>query len=90
MATTLITLSIVLLSLLWVVVMLFKLHKEKPVVLSSKDYIKLVVSGFIAFIADTLGVGSFSLNVTLAKLLGTFSDDELPGLNNGRKSYQGR
>ncbi len=43
----------------------------------------------IAFIADTLGVGSFAVNVALAKLMGTFRDDEMPAVNNGAQVIPG-
>ncbi len=53
------------------------------------DYIKLIGSGIIAFIADTLGIGSFAVNVALAKLLNTFPDDQLPAVNNGAQVIPG-
>ncbi|MGQ3890820.1 sulfite exporter TauE/SafE family protein [Legionella sp. CNM-4043-24] len=69
--------------------MLYKLQGQRPVSLSFVDYIKLTASGVIAFIADALGVGSFAVNVALAKLLSTFSDDELPAVNNGAQVIPG-
>ncbi len=65
------------------------LMKQPAVRLSSLDYLKLTFSGIIAFIADTLGIGSFAVNVALAKLLGTFPDDELPAVNNGAQVIPG-
>ena len=53
------------------------------------DYIKLGLSGIVAFIADTLGIGSFAVNVAMAKLLGTFPDEELPAVNNGAQVIPG-
>lgn len=69
--------------------MALKLFRQPKEPLSLKLYLKLMVSGVIAFIADTLGVGSFAVNVALAKLLGTFRDDELPAVNNGAQVIPG-
>lgn len=89
MAITLIIYLMFLLSFICVAAMLYKLKQQKPTHLSSLDYIKLSISGVIAFIADTLGIGSFAVNVALAKLLGTFPDDELPAVNNGAQVIPG-
>ncbi|KTD07740.1 sulfite exporter TauE/SafE family protein [Legionella jamestowniensis] len=89
MAITLIVFSIVVLTVVCVVAMIYGLFKQPAVKLSSLDYIKLTFSGIIAFIADTLGIGSFAVNVALAKLLGTFPDDELPAVNNGAQVIPG-
>lgn len=85
----LIILGILALSLLCVTVMLIKLNRQSSETLSLSLYIKLAVSGVIAFIADTLGVGSFAVNVALAKLMGTFYDDEMPAVNNGAQVIPG-
>lgn len=53
------------------------------------DYVKLSVSGMVAFIADTFGVGSFAVNVALSKFLGTFEEGELPGAVNGAQVLPG-
>lgn len=89
MANTLIIFAILVLTVICVVAMLHGLLKQPVVKLSSWDYIKLTFSGITAFIADTLGVGSFAVNVALAKLLGTFPDDELPAVNNGAQVIPG-
>lgn len=89
MTIFLITLGILILSILCVAVMVLKLSRQPAQPLSSLQYIKLIFSGIVAFIADTLGVGSFAVNVTLAKLLGTFRDDELPAVNNGAQVIPG-
>jgi uncharacterized membrane protein YfcA len=89
MAIYFITFGIIILSLLCVAVMLQKLRHKPPTPLSLLQYIKLIFSGIVAFIADTLGVGSFAVNVALAKLLGTFRDDELPAVNNGAQVIPG-
>ncbi|WP_419419822.1 sulfite exporter TauE/SafE family protein [Legionella sp. D16C41] len=89
MVITLIFYVILLLSLICVVGMLYKLKQQRPVRLSILEYIKLVGSGIVAFVADTLGIGSFAVNVALAKLLNTFPDDQLPAVNNGAQVIPG-
>ncbi|MDI1352595.1 MAG: sulfite exporter TauE/SafE family protein [bacterium] len=89
MAIYLITFGILILSVFCIAVMIVKLVQQPAVPLSLGQYIKLIFSGIIAFIADTLGVGSFAVNVALAKLLGTFHDDELPAVNNGAQVIPG-
>lgn len=89
MAIFLIIFSVLLLSVVCVSAMVYQLVKQPATPLSLLDYVKLILSGIIAFVADTLGVGSFAVNVALAKLLGTFSDDELPAVNNGAQVIPG-
>ena len=89
MTITLIILSILLLSFFCVVAMIYRLMHQPAVHLSTLEYCKLIGSGILAFIADTVGVGSFAVNVALAKLLGTFRDDELPAVNNGAQVIPG-
>lgn len=84
-----ITLSIIILNVLCAIVMVFKLIKSSSENLSLTQYIKLTVSGIIAFIADTLGAGSFAINIALAKVLGTFPDDEMPAVCNGAQVIPG-
>lgn len=76
-------------SLVCVMLMLKKLRQQPPEKLSMKLYVQLFVSGIIAFIADTLGIGSFAVNVALSRFLGTFSDDEMPAVNNGAQVIPG-
>ncbi len=89
MAIYFIITTILMLTLFCVAVMFIKLKKQKAQPLSYAQYLKLFFSGIIAFIADTIGVGSFAVNVALAKLLGTFHDDELPAVNNGAQVIPG-
>lgn len=90
MAILLITLGIIVLNLLCITVMCYNLYVSKTSEsLSIYQYIKLIISGIIAFVADTLGVGSFAVNVALAKLLRTFHDDELPAVINGAQVIPG-
>jgi uncharacterized membrane protein YfcA len=89
MAIYFITFGILILSLFCVAVMMMKLYRGPSTPISFIQYVKLIFSGIIAFIADTVGVGSFAVNVALAKLLGTFHDDELPAVNNGAQVIPG-
>lgn len=70
-------------------VMLRQYFKQSSEKLSLKSYLKLTISGFIAFCADTIGLGSFAVNIALAKILKTFRDEELPALNNGAQVLPG-
>lgn len=72
-----------------IAVMIYQLRRQPTIFLTTLDYCKLIFSGIMAFISDTLGVGSFAVNVALAKLLGTFHDDELPAVNNGAQVIPG-
>lgn len=68
---------------LYMVRMLWQwLHTPKQK-LSIVEKLKLTVSGIISFAADTFGVGSFVVNVALAKLFRTFPDQQIPALVNG-------
>jgi len=89
MAITLIIYAIAILTFICVIAMFYRLRQQPAVRLSTIDYIKLTFSGIVAFISDTLGVGSFAVNVALAKLLRTFPDDELPAVNNGAQVIPG-
>lgn len=89
MAVKLILLLILLLSISCVLLMIHKLRQQASSALSLSDYVKLISSGVLAFISDTIGVGSFAVNIALAKLLGTFHDDELPAMTNGAQVLPG-
>jgi uncharacterized membrane protein YfcA len=69
--------------------MIMKLKRQPKIDLPLLEWLKLSFSGILAFISDTLGVGSFAVNIALAKLLGTFRDDELPAVNNGAQVIPG-
>lgn len=81
--------AIVLLTLSCVGVMLYKLKRQAAEPISLGNYFRLFGSGVLAFIADTVGVGSFAVNIALAKILGTFKDEELPAMNNGAQVIPG-
>lgn len=89
MAFYLIIFGIMVFTILCVSVMVVKLIRQPAEPLSFPQYCKLALSGFIAFIADTLGVGSFAVNIALARLMGTFRDDEMPAVNNGAQVIPG-
>lgn len=89
MSSTALTVVIFVLTIICVASMFFRVLQEKSSPLTIFDYFKLGISGIIAFIADALGIGSFAVNVAMAKLLGTFPDDELPAVNNGAQVIPG-
>lgn len=89
MAITVITFALLILSFICVIAMFYRLKQQPAVRLSTLDYIKLGFSGIVAFIADTIGIGSFAVNVAMAKLLGTFPDEQLPAVNNGAQVIPG-
>ncbi|HAF87268.1 MAG: hypothetical protein CMF38_03765 [Legionellaceae bacterium] len=89
MVTQFLISGIVLLSLLCLGRMLWQLRRQPKAAISSSMYGKLSLSGILAFIADTLGLGSFAVNIALAKLLNTFKDEELPAVNNGAQVLPG-
>ena len=60
----------------------YKWRLQPPVGVSRSDFFKLLGSGILAFVSDTLGVGSFAVNIALAKVFGTFADEELPAMCN--------
>lgn len=89
MVMQLLTVAIILLTLSCVGAMLYQLKRQPSISLSWNDYFRLTGSGVVAFIADTIGLGSFAVNIALAKLLGTFRDEELPAMNNGAQVIPG-
>lgn len=84
MAIKLIMLTILCLSGACVFAMLYKFYKQPPTpALSRSEKLKLAITGLLAFISDTLGIGSFVVLIAMAKTLGTFEDKDLPAINNG-------
>jgi uncharacterized membrane protein YfcA len=84
MAIKLIIITILCLSGACVLAMLYKFHKEQatPAIPRAEKF-KLAITGLLAFISDTLGIGSFAVLIAMAKTFGTFEDKELPAVNNG-------
>lgn len=78
-----------LLNFVCVAVMFYQWKRQSSVFISVKQKIQLTLSGVIAFVADTLGIGSFAVNIALAKLFKTFDDDELPPMVNGAQIIPG-
>lgn len=89
MAMTVIIFGVLLLTLSVSGYMVYQLRRQPRVTVSRKDTIRLLGSGILAFISDTLGMGSFAVNIALTKILGTFSDEELPAMNNGAQLVPG-
>jgi uncharacterized membrane protein YfcA len=81
--------SIIILTVIYIVIFANNLRNAKPLKLSAVMKIKLIFSGIIAFIADVFGVGSFAVNIALAKILKTFRDDEMPAVCNGAQVLPG-
>ncbi len=77
------------LSTLCVIYMIYQLGSEKNIILTRIETLKLGISGVIAFIADTIGIGSFAVNIALAKAFNTFSDEQLPPMVNGAQIIPG-
>ncbi len=65
-----------------VLLMLLYYRHSQSSLLSINACKKLTSSGVVAFFADTIGMGSFAVNIFLAKTLSTFKDDELPAMTN--------
>ncbi len=89
MVMTMIIFGVLLLTLSVSGYMVYQLRRQPPVQISRNDTLRLMGSGILAFISDTLGMGSFAVNIALAKILGTFSDEELPAMNNGAQLIPG-
>ncbi len=82
-------LCIFVLSVWCVGVMIYQLKQQPQITLTLKERLQLISSGILAFISDTIGVGSFAVNIALAKLFNTFRDEELPAMNNGAQVIPG-
>lgn len=93
MSSEIIIVLIVLLSLITCALMvrcyIKQRHDTQAHALSIKKRFQCVVIGIIAFFADTIGVGSFAVEIAGAKLTGLLPDLELPGLVNGAQVIAG-
>ncbi|WP_052251911.1 hypothetical protein [Allofrancisella guangzhouensis] len=71
--------------------MVYKLVKQQDnfSALTFKQSIILASSGVTAFLADTVGVGSFAVNIAIAKTFKLVRDAELPGFVNGAQVIPG-
>ncbi len=63
--------------------MLWQWVEAPKQILTILEKTKLMISGIIAFAADSFGIGSFTINVAMAKLFRTFPDEQIPALVNG-------
>ena len=70
-------------------VMTYQAWQDRATKITVVETIKLSISGFFSFIADTLGIGSFACNISFAKLFKTFPDEQLPAVNNGAQVLPG-
>ena len=50
--------------------------------ITTAEYCKLSVSGIVSFFFDTIGVGSFAVNIALCKFFKLFSNKQLPAIVN--------
>lgn len=89
MLLTFIIVAVLMLSAICVFMMIVKVKQQPNVKLTPIEHLKLIVSGMIAFVFDTIGVGSFTINIALAKIFGTFRDDEMPAVSNGAQVMPG-
>ena len=64
-------------------------HQDRDNHFSFREMILLAFSGVISFIADTIGVGSFAVNIAIAKTFKLVKDSELPSLVNGAQVIPG-
>jgi len=84
MAIKLIMLTILCLSFTCTIAMLYKFYKEPATPpIPRLEKFKLAITGLLAYISDTLGIGSFVVLIAMAESLGTFEDKDLPAVNNG-------
>ncbi|OEZ33585.1 hypothetical protein AS144_03605 [Francisella endosymbiont of Amblyomma maculatum] len=71
--------------------MLYKLtssHDQYPLQKLSQK-LALAFTGVISFTVDTIGVGSFAIDISIAKTLKLVKDNELPGFVNGAQVIPG-
>ena len=82
---------VIVLSVLCTLYMVYKCvtHQDNYPVPTFKQAIILAFAGVISFIADTIGVGSFAVNIAIAKTFKLVEDTELPGFVNGAQVIPG-
>ncbi|AIT09360.1 hypothetical protein LO80_04840 [Candidatus Francisella endociliophora] len=82
---------VILLSAVCMAYMLYKLFRgdDSYPIDSFSQKVKLAFSGIVAFIADTIGVGSFAVNIAIARTFKLVKDAELPGFVNGAQIIPG-
>jgi uncharacterized membrane protein YfcA len=77
------------LSSLTLLLMLFQMLKTKTEHISFTKKIKLMICGVAAFIADSLGIGSFAIVIAICKSWKLVDDKDLPGIVNGAQILPG-
>jgi len=87
---TVITL-VVLLTAVCAIYALYKIvtKQDKYSAPTLKESLILACAGVVAFVADTVGVGSFAVNIAIAKSFKLVKDAELPGFLNGAQVIPG-
>ena len=76
---------IIVLTILCTLYTLYKLitKQDKYSAPTFKESVILAFTGVISFISDTIGVGSFAVNIAVARTFKLVKDAELPGFVNG-------
>lgn len=87
--SNLIVLLIVFFSAYCLALMLYKLRQEAKTRLPLKQKVQLSLTGMIAFFCDTIGIGSFAINIALGKHFKLFKDLQLPAVANGAQVLPG-
>jgi uncharacterized membrane protein YfcA len=80
---------VLLLTVITLLLMFFQMLKEKPICIRFAVKLKLIICGFVAFISDALGIGSFAVEVALCKFWKLADDKDLPGILNGAQILPG-
>ncbi len=62
---------------------------QNKILLPLANKVKLGLSGVVAFLADTIGVGSFAINIAFAKIFKLMPTDKLPGYVNASQVLPG-
>ena len=69
--------------------MVWKYRKDRGPTLTKATKVKLCICGFLAFVADPIGIGSFAVVIAVSKFWKLLDDQELPGLVNGAQVLPG-
>ncbi len=82
---------VVLLTILCTLYMFYKFvtHQDNYPTPTFKEVVILACAGVVSFVADTIGVGSFAVNIAIAKTFKLVEDAGLPGFVNGAQVIPG-
>lgn len=72
-----------------IALMFYRFAQQKYTRETLGTHCKLGASGVLGFMADTLGVGSFAVNMACARVLKTFRAEDFPAVNNGAQILPG-